>query len=236
VKLISTLQYERGIIDMRKRIKIRQVGNTQIKNSPLKSTQLTIVKSVGAVKLINMFAIALALFFLFSLRAQAQETTKVELGGDYNYLRTNAPPGGCGCISMNGGDAWLSYNVTHSLAAVAQVSAQTGSNIGGGRDLTLSSYLVGPRVSRRVTDRFVPFVQALFGAAHAGGSLAPGTSSVAGSHYSFAMTAGGGLDIGITRHFAIRPAEVDYYLTLFNNGVNNHQNNFRFSSGLIFRF
>jgi|HubBroStandDraft_6_1064221.scaffolds.fasta_scaffold00024_99 outer membrane immunogenic protein len=173
-----------------------------------------------------------------STSAEVQDGPKVEVGGEYNYVRSNAPPGSCGCISMNGGDGWLSYNLTRTLAAVAQFSAQTASNIGGSRglDLTLTSYLFGPRVNRRLTDHFVSFVQALFGVAHANGSLAPGSSGIAGSPRAFAMTVGVGVDMKITRNFFIRPAEVDYYLTLFNNGVNSHQNNLRLSSGVVFRF
>jgi outer membrane immunogenic protein len=171
--------------------------------------------------------------------AEVQDERKLEVGGEYNYVRSNAPPGSCGCISLNGGDGWLSYNLTPMLAAVAQVSAQTASNIGGSSrnlDLTFTSYLFGPRASRRVTDHFVPFVQALFGLAHANGSLAPGSSGIAGSSRAFAMTVGVGVDVKITRNVFIRPAEGDYYLTLFNNGVNSHQNNLRLSSGIVFRF
>jgi hypothetical protein len=87
-----------------------------------------------------------------------------------------------------------------------------------------------------MTDHFVPFVQALFGVAHANGRLAPGSSGIAGSPLAFAMTVGVGVDIKITRNLFIRPADVDYYLTLFNNGVNSRQNNLRLSSGIVFRF
>ena len=174
---------------------------------------------------------------LLSPRAWAQVPSKMEAGVDYNYVHTNAPPGGCGCISMNGGDGWFAYYLTGSFAAIAQISAQHASNIGGvGADLTFTSYLFGPRYSRRVTKRLLPFGQVLIGGAHASGSLAPGSSGIAGSSNAFAMTAGGGVDVGVTRHFAIRPAELDYYLTRFNNGVNDHQNNFRFAAGVVFRF
>jgi hypothetical protein len=50
------------------------------------------------------------------------------------------------------------------------------------------------------------------------------------------MIAGGGVDIGVTRHLAIRPAEADYFMTRLENGLNDRQNNFRFSAGIIFRF
>jgi len=46
----------------------------------------------------------------------------------------------------------------------------------------------------------------------------------------------GGLDIGLTRHIALRVFEADYYLTRFDNGVNDHQNNLRIAAGVIIRF
>jgi hypothetical protein len=62
---------------------------------------------------------------------------------------------------------------------------------------------------------------------HASGSLAPGNTVVDGSSNAFAMLAGGGLDIGLNRHFAIRALEGDYFITRLKNGVNDRQNNLR---------
>jgi outer membrane immunogenic protein len=188
-------------------------------------------KRIEAIMLIGM-----ALSLLFSLPSAAQDAPRMEAGIDYSYVRTNAPPGGCGCIAMNGGDGWFAYNLTHSFAAVAQFSVQHASNIGGAADLTFNSYLFGPRYRRRVTRRVAPFGQVLFGGTHAGGTLAPGSSGIAGSPNAFAMTAGGGVDIEVRKRVAIRPAEVDYFLTRFDNAVNDHQNNFRFGAGVVLRF
>lgn len=201
--------------------------------SPLRHKQRRVDsrKRIEAVMLIGMI-----LGLLFSLRSAAQDAPRMEVGIEYNYVRTNAPPEGCGCISMNGGDGWFAYNLAHSFAAVAQFSVQHASNIGGAADLTFTSYLFGPRYGRRVTRHVLPFGQVLFGGTHAVGSLAPGSSGIAGSPNAFAMTAGGGVDVEVRRRLAIRPAEVDYFLTRFDNAVNDHQNNFRFSAGVVFRF
>jgi outer membrane immunogenic protein len=187
-------------------------------------------------KRIAAMLIGMALSLLFSSRSAAQDAPRMAAGIDYNYVRTNAPPGGCGCISMNGGDGWFAYNLPHSFAAVAQFSIQHASNIAGAADLTFTSYLFGPRYGRRVTRRVMPYGQVLFGGTHAGGTLAPGSSGIAGSANAFAMTAGGGVEVEVRRRLAIRPAEVDYFLTRFANAVNDHQNNFRFSAGVVFRF
>jgi outer membrane immunogenic protein len=168
--------------------------------------------------------------------ALAQSGSRVEVGLDYNYVRSNVPNGGCGCFGLNGGSGWVAFKFSRSLAVVGEIASQTASNISSsGADLTLTSYLAGARYSWSHAGRFGPFAQALLGGAHAGGTLAPGNSGLPGSANAFAMTAGGGLDIGLTRRIALRALEVDYYLTRFDNGVNDHQNNLRIEAGMIIR-
>jgi outer membrane immunogenic protein len=172
-----------------------------------------------------------------ALSAHGQSGGSVDVGVDYNYVRTNAPAGGCGCFALNGGSGWVAFNLSHSVGIVGEIASQHASNISSsGADLTLTSYLVGPRYTWAHAPHFAPFAQVLLGGAHASGSLAPGSSALPGSANAFAMTAGGGLDISLTRHISLRAFEADYYLTHFGNGVNNHQNNLRIAAGVIIRF
>lgn len=138
---------------------------------------------------------------------------------------------------MNGGSGWVSFNFTRSIALVGEIAGQHASNVSStGADLTLTSFMAGPRYTWTRPYRLAPFGQALVGGAHAGGALAPGSSGLPGSGNAFAMTAGGGLDIGLTRRIALRAFEADYYLTRFDNGTNDHQNNLRIAVGVIVRF
>ena len=52
------------------------------------------------------------------------------------------------------------------------------------------------------------------------------------------MATGGGVDIAVSKHFAIRPIQVNYLFTRFPNGTNDHQtsDNFRLTTGLVVRF
>jgi|HubBroStandDraft_6_1064221.scaffolds.fasta_scaffold05633_2 outer membrane immunogenic protein len=153
----------------------------------------------------------------------------VELGAGYNYVRQ------CGCFSLNGGKGWFAVRLTHSVAVVAEVSSQGASNIrGSDEDLTLTSYLFGPRFSMPRLRRFAPFGQVLLGRAHANGSEA--SFAFPGSSNAFAMIAGAGFDVGIAQHFAVRPVEADYFLTHFANSLNEPQNYLRLSAGVVFRF
>lgn len=173
--------------------------------------------------------------FLFSLapQAHAQSNSKFEVGADYNYVRSNAPPGGCTCFSLNGGDASVAYHFGSGLAAVAEVSSVHAGNIfGAGSDLTLTSYLFGPRYYWHNHTKFTPFGHVLLGGAHASSSFA----GVSSGDNAFAAKVGGGVDYALTHHFSLRPFEANYYLTHFANGTNDHQNNLQLGAGLVFHF
>jgi outer membrane immunogenic protein len=193
--------------------------------------------SMNTAKTLAFLLLVLGFAMMTPRQAVAQRGSLVDVGVDYNYVRTNASPGDCGCFAMNGGSGWVAFNFSHSLGIVGEIASQHASNISNrGADLTLTSYLAGPRYRWGGRGRFAPFAQVLVGGAHASGSLAPGSSGLPGSGNAFALIAGGGLDIGLTRHIALRAFEADYYLTRFDNGVNDHQNNLRLSAGVIIRF
>jgi len=57
--------------------------------------------------------------------------------------------------------------------------------------------------------------------------------------FTFAMVAGGGIDIKIGKHFAFRPVEEDYLLTRFPTILtqnDTNRNHFRYSAGVNFMF
>lgn len=179
-------------------------------------------------KLVGIGALLMA---LAPVQTKAQS---FEIGGGYSYVRANLPPDGCGCFSLNGGSGWVGIGLTHHFSLVGEVAGQHGSNIAGtSGDLALTSYLFGPRYTVHRFERVKPFGQVLFGGAHASGSEAPGTSGLPGSPNAFALTAGGGLDVSLSKHFSLRLIQADYYFTHFGNGTNDRQNNFRIGVGLV---
>ncbi|HET6929295.1 MAG TPA: outer membrane beta-barrel protein [Candidatus Acidoferrum sp.] len=183
-------------------------------------------------RIIVLFGLTLALLPSKSAVASAQSLSSMEVGANYNYVRTNAPPGGCGCFSMNGGGAWISYDPFAPVSIVGELSVQHASNISGsGADLTLTSYQAGFRYRFPQVRRIVPFAQVLLGGSHASGNYA----SDGGFSNAFAATMGGGIDVQLTNRVAVRAFQADYYFTHFSNGVNDHQNNLRISMGLVFK-
>jgi opacity protein-like surface antigen len=198
---------------------------------------------------IHRSALALVLWMLFlgavPLAAQTSsagisENPRVEVSVGYSYVRARTViPTGC-CFNMNGGSASGAFNVNSWLGIAGDFGGYyTGNVRNSGFSLEVFSYTFGPRISIR-RRRVTPFAQALFGGGHAGDTLytvgfqqgsAPPTA-----RNSFAMVLGGGLDVNVSRHIAIRAAQADWLYTQFPNGVDNRQNNLRITAGIVFRF
>jgi len=173
--------------------------------------------------------------------AQLPETPtpqpKLSLSVTYSALHTNAPVGGCGCFWSEGGAAEVASPIWHYVSGVGELSGERAGHIPGYGPIGLSlvSYMAGVRVTQLMGTRYAPFVQSLFGGVHAFDSEFPSPSGLEGKATSFAMAAGGGLDIVASRHLLIRPIQADYqYMQLPNNST-NQQHNFRLAAGVVFR-
>jgi len=162
-----------------------------------------------------------------------------EIAAEYNYVRSNAPPGDCDCFSLDGGSVSIAQPLgSGHLAAAFDASVTHGSGISAsGYDLTLSSFTVGARYRPWLHARWNPFGQVLVGVAHASGTLVEGDTPAANdSSLTFASVIGGGLDYRVNRHWSLRVVDADYLLTTYSNGVNDHQNNLRIGAGIAYRF
>ena len=173
--------------------------------------------------------------------AATEKPLRAELALDYSYLRSNAPPGGCGCFNLNGGSATFAWALKPgaSIALVGDITAdQAGSISSSGYSLTLSAYTLGARYRQHIGHSpLQPFGQVLVGLAHSSGSLVGGQSPAASNAgAAFAANLGGGLDLRANRRFSFRLIEADYLLTTFDNGTNDHQNNLRLSTGVVLHF
>jgi peptidoglycan-associated lipoprotein len=183
--------------------------------------------------------------------AGSEIETRATIFGGYSYLR-NASNG------FGGWEGQGTFNLTRNLGVTADLSGASLTpfsfsvlGVSAGTSQHLYNYLLGPTVTANL-GRSSVFAHALFGEAHS--SLAAGVNlPVVGgistgltSANSFAMAFGGGVDIGLTRHLAIRAVQVDYIRTQFNtidalaaglsSNLDNRQNSFRYSTGIVFRF
>jgi len=213
--------------------------------------------------------IVLGLLTLAAFPVMAQDYSKFEAGAAYSYIRANTTfkdqtvtptLSASESANLQGGKGELVYNATKTIGLVADFGGYdvTGLPSGTGASATLFTYLFGPRFNYRPNDKLVVFGEGLVGGSHISASgngcaitpdaaITPRSSVLpcylSASGNSFALGLGGGLDVKVAQHIAIRLFEGEWFMTRFNSTINSSgrptagtQNNFRLAAGLQFRF
>jgi outer membrane protein OmpA-like peptidoglycan-associated protein len=203
------------------------------------------------------------LVLLLGSSTLAQDYPKVEVPIFYSYMRFN--PENSNIISgfsLEGGGGGVTVNVNHffgieaefagnqsltsktfTFPATANSPCPIGCTVTA--DANLFTYNIGPILKYR-SRHFEPFVETMFGGAHSNtyqnllkACQAACSTTSNPSNNAFDFIIGGGIDIPVGRHIAIRPVQFDYVLTRFGNGFtkgNQNQSNFRYNGGIVFRF
>jgi hypothetical protein len=149
-------------------------------------------------KRLLLFSLAL---FLFAIPSHAQSSFDASAG--YSYFNL----GGGGGLSQNGISGSVAYKPIPFLGIVGDFGGYHGSP--SGVSLNTYTFMFGPRLIMHNPTRITPFVQFLAGAGHL-------TSEGADFNTQFAFSVGGGVDVGVLPHLALRP-QVDY-VGLHNSG------------------
>jgi hypothetical protein len=160
---------------------------------------------------------------------------KFELAAGYSYIHFN-PGDPFASWNNQGGTGSFTYNPNRWLGLTAEFGnygfhRTVGTNTPEGGFFT---YLFGPRLNYRKFNYFVPFAEFLVG-----GFRADGNVTGSNEQSSFAMAAGGGVDIVFHRNFAWRFAQIDYLMTNASGpflNANARQNNLRLGTGLVLRW
>ena len=192
---------------------------------------------------IYLILVIAAVAGFIGVRVEAQATSlfggKTDVAVEYTYAHANEPPAACGCFSLNGGSVSIAQPIYSGRFAFAfDATFLQSMGVSSNEELlTLSTFTGGVRYRPRVRGRWNPFGEVLVGASHGAGSLTHAPNPAASDPaLVFATNIGGGVDRRIDEHWAIRIVEADYFLTMFSNGVNDHQNNLRLSTGVVYRF
>jgi hypothetical protein len=163
-----------------------------------------------------------------TLSAQ-EKAAELELYGGYDYVRFNVNANVAGqppsqTFNGNGGGGQLVYNLDNRVGILGDVGGYWATN--STRQGAAIPYLFGPRANLR-RGTVTPFAQLLLG----GVVTSSGIEEI-GWQSHFAMAGGGGIDVRTSRHFSVRPAQAEYFMTRIPDGLNNRQDNFRFSTGI----
>jgi hypothetical protein len=197
--------------------------------------------------MIKCFASTISLFLLAISPAVGQPVPRVETNFSYAYIRF-APEGVAPTFHANGGHFQFIYNFNNWLGVVGDFGGYSAGGIRAyGYSSNIANFQAGPRLSFWKKSRVNPYIQGLFGGAFISANpdlsfvVPPGANRLVleSSVTKFALLAGGGLDIRLARHVALRAFEADYFYTKLPNPVftpENMTNNLRVSAGFSFLF
>lgn len=158
---------------------------------------------------------------LLACSAGAQETPKAEVSAGYSFLRL----GGTGGFSQHGGSFSIAGNVAPWFGLAGDFGFYHSKKFGA--SLNTKTFMLGPRFSVRSKSKITPFAQAMFGAAR----LSAGLNGASASVTPFAAGAGGGVDVQLASHVALR-TQLDYIAMRYKGQTGNTG---RASLGLVFR-
>jgi hypothetical protein len=183
---------------------------------------------------VRNFVLSVCAVALLTTFASAQDAPKAEVYGGYSAAFTQD-------IALPGFQTSVAGNVNNWFGVVAEFGgayhARTRDVILGGPTIkiksTLYTYLFGPRFSRRGSGRVTPFAQSLFGGLHARREGENGGLSEVETANGFAMALGGGVDVKLSKRFALRVIQADYLLFRVDGETTN---NVRLSAGVVIRF
>lgn len=172
-------------------------------------------------------------FIAFGAVMQAQEVTvpQVEVGLNYSWLHVNSANYDLQRTG-NGGSGYVAYNINKTVGLVADFGGYANTRTGINEKLL--TYMFGPRFNWRHS-RLNPYVQFLFGGGYVWQTPVNGYSE---TKNAFATAAGGGLDYNLNHLISLKPIQVEYVMTQIDttNGFGSHQNDVRYSAGVVFKF
>jgi hypothetical protein len=180
-----------------------------------------------------------------------------ELTGNYSYMHY-VPVNNLPTANLNGGGGSAVLYFAGFFGLKAEVEGYASQNINfnfppgsircpsgctGTAQANLFTGNFGPQIKIRIKS-VQPFFEGLVGGAHTNfyqnvHRNCSGCTFGSAGDWALDVVLGGGIDIKVTSHLAIRPIEADYFLTRFINNLttgNHNQNNFRYQAGLVFEF
>lgn len=156
----------------------------------------------------------------------------------FTYAVTSSQPVSGSRFWMQGGAAQIHGQFYGGLGVVADIAGAHIANInstGVGLDLVTATF--GPRYTwKPAHGRYSIYGQGLVGEAWGMNSVFPSPAGANSVANSMAVKAGGGLNLLLTPHLALRAFEADYLRTQLPNATNNAQNNLCLGAGVLFRF
>lgn len=163
-------------------------------------------------------------------------TSGLDVAITYNATLSNVLSGSS--FWMQGGSVEVEGRFYRGLGVVADIAGMDAANINSsGVNLDLVTATFGPRYTWAPKHtRYAVFGQALAGEAFGFNSVFPNPTGATSTSYSLAAEAGGGFDVALSPHLALRAVEANWLRTQLPNSGSNVQNNLRLGAGFVFHF
>lgn len=179
---------------------------------------------------------AALLFLSGSVALNAQIESRVDVAASFLAQRS-VQANTADNFWAEGGSLELGADALNGFGVAANISGVHTSAVGFGNvPLSLVTATFGPRYRWHSGHRVSPFGEALLGEANGFNSLFPSSSGAGDSANSLALQIGGGVDLRLSRHFAVRAIQASWLRTQLPNGTNNRQNSLRLGTGIVLRF
>jgi hypothetical protein len=139
---------------------------------------------------------------------------------------------------IQGGSGQLELRLYRGLGGVAEVGGAHVANINSsGVGLDMVTAVFGPRYTwAPPQQKYALFAQTLVGVADGFNSVFPAASAPTSSAHSLALEVGGGMNIALSRHVALRAFDAGWLRTQLPNSKSSVQNNLRLGAGVVFSF
>jgi opacity protein-like surface antigen len=193
----------------------------------------------------------LVVLFAASISAHAQSEPKVEVWGTYSLFVADIDV--LDNETLHGYGVGIQGNVSRNFGIAGEFTSNHGASgpvaiflpgtvvLIPELDTRVYTFLVGPRFSYRAR-ALTAFGHFLAGGANSKLRDEKGISGFEDDNTEFAMAIGGGVDVNLGRHFAIRAAQFDYLPihtdvnVRFAGGTSSWLHNVRYQAGVVFKY
>jgi opacity protein-like surface antigen len=163
--------------------------------------------------------------------------SSTDLAITYTTEQSKVIPSGAS-FWLQGASANAAITFFHGFGLAMNLTGDYASRIAPGVSLGKIAYMAGPRYTSILhtgsKHEIRLFGEGLAGAVRGFDSVFPVPSGITDRASAFSMQVGGGLDIAISKHFALRAIEADWVRTLLPNDTTNTQDHLRLAIGIAY--